>query len=76
MHPFFGREFYIRLSDDYEGFVYTTRYGNVYRRVKKFLLSEPTREAAKENESVPARKRSWRQTLSLLQTDSDSLGED
>ena len=38
MNRLFGREVYIRLSEDGADFVSTTKYGRFFSRVKKFAL--------------------------------------
>jgi len=67
MNPLFGRELYIRLAQNQDGFVCTTRYGKFYSKAKKFLLHEVA--PAHENEAAPVRKRRPTAPLSLLNPD-------
>jgi hypothetical protein len=58
MNTLFGREVYIRLSEDGTHFVSTTRYGRFYTKTAEFALNcQPAPETVDEKSPVPARKR-------------------
>lgn len=63
MRTLFGRQVYIRLSDDGTHLVSTTRYGRFFRRTSEFDVSylvnrEDARETVDEKSLAPVKKRS------------------
>ena len=52
MNAIFGREIYIRLTDDRAGLVCTVKYGRFYTKVNEFALGHQLLPREAEEESM------------------------
>jgi hypothetical protein len=58
MRTLFGREVYIRLSEDGTHFISTVKYGKFFTRTKQLALKcEPAPEGLEDHSLAPVRKR-------------------